>query len=117
MLLITINEIIEEYGYNCKQISDMTGIGYNHILGLKNFKHKYTKNDIKKINDWFNRRDNNIVYIEFKPKENAKIYDFQKRGVINFDEYRRKKIQEQRRLERKNRELQRAENIRKMFRN
>lgn len=115
MLQITINEIMEEFGYSCKQISDMVGINYNHVLNLKNIKEKYTKNDIKKINNWLNNRGKNIIYKEFQTINNRKIYKFEQRGIVSLDEYKRRKKQEQRRIDRQNSALERAAFFRELF--
>lgn len=115
MLQITINEIMEEFGYSCKQISNMVGIPYNHVLNLKNIKEKYSKNDIKKINNWLNNRGKNIIYKDFQPIDNRKIYKFEQRGIVALDEYKRRKKQEQRRIDRQNSALERAAFFRELF--
>lgn len=115
MLQITINEIIEEFGYSCKQISDMVGISYNHVLNLKNIKEKYSKNDIKKINHWLNSRGKNIIYKDFQPVNNRKIYEFEQRGIVSLDEYKKRKKKEQRRIDSENSAQERAAFFRELF--
>ena len=116
MLKITINEIIEEFGYNSKQISDMTGIGYDQVLNLKNLKRKYTKRDISMINTWLENRGKNISYVNFENKKSRIIYKSEQRGIVNLNEYRNKKIKEQRRLEREAMERDRNEFLWNLFR-
>lgn len=93
----------------------MVGIPYNKVLNLKNLKEKYSKKDIEKINAWLNNRGKNIIYNTFQPANNRKVYKFEQRGIVSLDEYKRRKKQEQRRIDRQNSALERADFFRELF--
>lgn len=109
-----ISDLLEMYGYSASEFSKMTGIKYNRMLNIKNHECEPSEAEIEAINNWLDNRGKNVISVTFEPRE-TKIYSFEKRGVTDYEKYKREKNREQRRIDRENFQRECAESIRKWW--
>lgn len=101
---MNIREIQEMYRLNLKEISNVTNIAYSRVVKLKNDKVKYSMEDYAKIDTWLEKRGDNVINITFIKRDVRKPYRWEQRGVRCLNEYKREKIREENRIDRRNRQ-------------
>lgn len=92
-----INELKEIYNLTLKQISEKTGISYSRVCKLNRQEIKYSMKDIEAIRDYIENMGNNVIYIDFKPRENTREpFKWEQRREIDLNEYKDYKKEQQR---------------------
>lgn len=103
-----------------KEFKDFTGLTYSEVskaLGLPQSRCEklyrgvinHNTKDIEAISKYMKNRGKNVIYIDFKPRENTREpFKWEQRREIDLNEYRANKRREQQKIDKINRAIQKS---------